>query len=223
MSSTYYGFPGFIDAGGDFAPCFVGYQLNKFKTEFVLSNPAYAVALTAHEPSSPTSSSEEEFDNDVAGIEFSVAESMDLFPKMCIQRRMENRPVTIYLGPGLVRTAGTLNMWLKRVDASFGSFAKLLEALPTFSFVKGKDGEVGSFTMTRGFDEAKFEEVDAAVPFSIFPRNAMSSTTFFRPDTFPLVPFERAHVHMPELTEDEKRVMAEQSASARTKRRRTAE
>lgn len=185
--ATYYGFPGFIESDGEFTSCLVGYPLNKPKTELVFSSPVYAVAVAG---------------NRRTPVNFSVAGSSDLFPKMCAQRRMEKRPVTIFFGPGLIRTAGTLNDWMERVNAAPGAFANLLDSLPTFKFKAGKDG-CGSLDIERGFDEKKFAEVDRVAPFSIVPKNLMSSITLLSPDSFPLVKFERSHVRMPEISDED--------------------
>lgn len=188
--TTYYGFPGFIDAGGEFTSCIVGYPLNKTKKELVLSSPVYAIAV-------PGGSNEGD-----SAVNFSIASSSDLFPKMCAQRRMENRPVTLFAGPGLIRTAGTLNSWMDRVYNAPGMFEKLLDSLPVFKFKSSKGVVSGDFDLVRGFDSVLFDEVDSVVPFSIVPRNMMSSITLLSPDSFPLVKFERSQVCMDDICDD---------------------
>jgi hypothetical protein len=199
--STYYGFPGFIESNGEFTSCIVGYPMNKLKTELNLSSPVYAIVVSGGSG------------DDDSAVDFSIANSMDLFPKMCAQRRMENRPVTLFAGPGLIRTAGTLNSWMDRVHAVPGAFKKLLGALPVFKYDADKGSDSGTFELVRGFDAKIFDEIDRVVPFSIVPRNMMSSTTLFSPDSFPLVKFERSHVRMAEVSDEE-------LAALRSKKRR---
>lgn len=193
--ARHYAFPGFVESDGAFASCFVGYPLNKTKRELTLSSPMYAIAVAGPDGS------------DGPAVDFSIASSNDLFPEMCVKRRMENRPVTLFAGPGLVRTAGTLNSWMARVYTTPGAFEKLLAALPIVDIETPKRGGERKLTIVRAFDEAAFAEVDKLVPFSIIPKNALFSTSLLGAESFNVVKFERSQVGMPELSDDEKEAL----------------